>query len=85
MRVWHPIEMAPTDGTPVTTSKQWSGTPAWIGDGEESFIAHPYPLTSRFLEGRWCAEFDRGEWKPYDPQPTHWRSVPGPGSQQDAP
>lgn len=64
--IWNPIESAPMDGTPVKTgciSKH-------AGAGLVS-----YPLTSRFLNGEWCANFGSKEaekWAPYEPQPDVW-------------
>lgn len=61
MSEWQPIETAPKDGHPVRAGKMTERLGGWV----------PYPLTSRFLDGRWAAEFD-GKWHSYDPQPTHW-------------
>jgi hypothetical protein len=60
---WKPIAEAPRDGTPVLAAKESS-----MHDGR-----FPYPLTSIFVDGKWCA-LCAGEWKPYDPQPTHYQT-----------
>ena len=63
---WQPIETAPQDGTRVEAGRP--GLNGWIW----------YPLESRFLHGKWCANFDQDDWRPYDPQPTLWRPVSEP-------
>jgi hypothetical protein len=65
---WQDISTAPKDGTAVIAAKK-SG---WI----TAFSDFPYPLTSRFIDGKWCANFgdiDNTSWEPYDPQPSHWK------------
>ena len=65
---WRTMESAPKDGTPIQTGRRsefWSG---------HVF----YPLTSKFIEGKWCALFGRNEWAPFDPQPNCWRQLPPP-------
>lgn len=59
---WKPIEGAPRDGTPVMVAKESSTTPRHF----------PYPLTGRFLDGVWKAEFGREDWRSFEPQPTHY-------------
>jgi hypothetical protein len=59
---WRPIAKAPRDGTEVTAAAE----SRWHTN------RFPYPVTSRFLDGKWCAEFGIEEWKPYEPQPTHF-------------
>lgn len=66
MTKWQPIDSAPKDGTPVKagriTALSIGGVPM-------------YPLTSRFIDGDWHADFGskgQSRWARYDPQPTHW-------------
>lgn len=66
MTDWQTIDTAPTDGTPVKTGR--------IGH-LASWGQPTYPITSRFIDGRWTAEFRKGEWCSYDPQPTHWKPL----------
>lgn len=61
---WQPIETAPIDGTEILA-------------GAESWIGVPYPVTSKFIDGKWATVFD-GKWLPYEPQPTHWMPLPEP-------
>ena len=60
--MWRSIEEAPKDGTKILAGKM------------SSFLGGVvlYPLPSRYIGDRWTAEFSRGEWCSYDPQPTHW-------------
>lgn len=58
------IATAPHDGTRIIAGKQST----WV----KAFFHVPFPLESRFLAGRWCADFGDDKWLPYDPQPTHW-------------
>jgi hypothetical protein len=62
---WQPIETAPRDGTPVRTAKM-----------SEMLGIPIYPVMARFLDGHWTAEFGDDEWRPYEPQPTHWMPEP---------
>lgn len=64
---WIPISEAPRDGTPVVAAKVSS----------TSIMSFPYPLTSRFLDGKWAADMGDDRWEPYDPQPTHFLRTPG--------
>lgn len=57
-----PIDTAPRDGTEIVAGTPISRTIRWIA----------HPVTSRYLDGRWCAHFGDGKWLPYAPQPTHW-------------
>lgn len=66
MAEWKPIETAPKDGREVTAGKM----------SDFGFPRVPYPLTSRFIGGKWCADFGAGKWYPYDPQPTHYLPTP---------
>lgn len=61
MTDWQTIDTAPQDGTPVLAGKM------------NPFLGGTvlYPLTSRYIGGRWKAKFG-DEWASYDPQPTHW-------------
>lgn len=68
MSEWQTIDSAPTDGTTVKAGKM----SRMFGD---IGVHVPYALASRFIDGRWTAEFSKGHWHPYDPQPTHWRPV----------
>ncbi len=61
---WETVDSAPLDGTPVLTGKI----------GPLSMGVPRYPITSRFLDGKWKAKFREGEWCEYDPQPTHWQA-----------
>ena len=67
--MWQTIDSAPKDGTEVTTAKKAD----WI----KAFEHFSYPITSRFKNGRWEAEFGHG-WATYEPQPTHWQPLPEP-------
>lgn len=65
--MWQTIDSAPTDGTPVRTVSN----PEKIGSAM-------YAITSRLILGKWHANFgtkEREEWKPYEPQPTHWKPI----------
>lgn len=62
---WQPISEAPKDGTPVR-----AGAESRIG----VIRSMPWPVTSGFIDGKWCTEID-GEWKPYEPQPTHFQNI----------
>lgn len=59
---WKPIADAPQDGTPVLAAMQ-SATNPWY---------FPYPMKSRLIDGKWCADFGKDDWRPYEPQPTHY-------------
>ena len=67
---WQPIESAPRDGTDVM-----AGRPVAFG-------WTPHPLRSRYIDGRWRAQFGERDWRSYDPQPTHWMPIP-PAPQPD--
>jgi hypothetical protein len=67
MSEWQPIETAPKDGTTVRAGAMSGARPGLV----------PYPLPYRFLDGRWTAVVG-GEWRPIDPQPTHWMPLPAP-------
>lgn len=67
---WKGIESAPRDGTDVM-----AGRPVAFG-------WTPYPLRSRYIDGRWRAQFNERDWRAYDPQPTHWMPLP-PAPQPD--
>ena len=67
---WKTIDTAPKDGTAVRaghTSKYFPGGVA-------------YPLTAKFMEGKWCADFGNDAWCPYSPQPDVWQPLPNPPS-----
>jgi len=57
---------APLDGTPVR-----AGTVSAMSIGS----APMYPLTSRYIDEKWQAEFSDGRWAPYDPQPNRWQPI----------
>lgn len=60
--LWEPIAGAPRDGSEVTVA-------------EESSIIRgtfPWPITARFIGGVWCANCGPDEWRPFEPQPTHY-------------
>ena len=59
---YKPIESAPRDGTPVRAIC-----------GKNQIGAMMYEFSARFIDGRWCARFDRDEWKPISPAPSFWR------------
>ena len=69
MSEWQPIETAPTDGTVVV-----------VGKLTDSRLIPAWPIKARFLGDRWMALFPEDEWRPFDPQPTHWK----PGSKDPA-
>lgn len=66
MSEWRPIETAPRDGTAILAAK-----PNRIG-------VVLYPIRARDQDGRWQAYFGDGDWRSYDPQPTHWMPLPAP-------
>lgn len=69
--IWNPIETAPKDGTSVMTIFR-----------ERRGLLH-HPLKSRFIDDKWCGDFGPGgdqDWRPLDPQPTHWMPMPPPPS-----
>lgn len=65
---WQPIDTAPKDGSPVRTMIREA---EWVAD-------ELYAITSRWIDGKWHANFgskEHEEWKPYSPQPTLWKPV----------
>lgn len=74
--MWQPIETAPKDGTKVKAGISSS----------KHFTLVLYPLTSVWIEGKWCANFGdkhNDRFEPYEPQPTHW--MPEPTSKEPTP
>ena len=65
MSSWQPIENAPADGTAVKAGKI-----SWILNDRIAYVGSP--VTSRFIGGKWCADFGSDDWKPYEPQPDVW-------------
>lgn len=68
MTEWQTIETAPKDGTIIITAAKAE----WV----KAFDQFTYPLQSKFVDGKWRADFGDGKWSPYDPQPTHWKPSP---------
>ena len=66
--VWRLIKTAPRDGTPVRTGVRSE----WVKAFE--FIPLCTAITSRFIDGKWCADFG-DSWAPITPQPTHWMEL----------
>lgn len=63
MAAWVPI-----------TELQQTGLAYVVARESTSLVRFPFPLTAKFLEGSWQADFgDR--WANFDPQPTHWYSL----------
>jgi hypothetical protein len=63
---WLPIESAPKDGTEIVAAKESTSFKGW------KVLRFPYPLRSRYVEGRWLGDFGACGWLQYEPQPTHW-------------
>ena len=75
--MWHRIDdpdnPPPKDGALIIAGKKSD----WI----TGFVYVAYPVTSKFINGKWCANFGSKEnerWEPYEPQPTLWRLPPPP-------
>lgn len=72
---WELIDTAPKDGGIIVAGAMSEYLAGWI----------PYPLRSRFQDGKWAAEFGKG-WGWYEPQPTHWNpTASAPSPQPSAP
>lgn len=58
---WEPIGAAPKDGYEQTVACQSNGP-----------LRFPYPLRAIYQDGAWKASFGENDWRPFDPQPTHF-------------
>lgn len=67
---WRPIASAPKNGAVVEV-----GSASTLLPREPDQPPILYLVQAKYEKGLWLSRFDEGGWRPFEPQPTHWRPL----------